>query len=165
MDSALLLLEIKAVCLICSSQNHVDFYLVSQDAWVTTNWLFGGSFSFCPKISKLAVFNYHGHLCFSPSCFKDRYIYPFLVSRDSPDSPSLLKNNDLWVCGHICLYSQVSLGCMSSNSADLNTSISPSLINFSHYLLSFVPLLLPVHFSKFHFDWTSSSQLFTCDLF
>lgn len=71
MDSALLLLEINIVCMICPSQNHDDSYLkVSQDSWVTENWLFDGSFSFYSKINKLVVFNYQGHLCVSPSCLK-----------------------------------------------------------------------------------------------
>lgn len=69
------------------------------------------------------------------------------------------------------LVQKVPLGRISSNSADLNTSKttgSGRLMEMSQmvFLLSLtVSLWLPVHFSKFHFDWISSSQLLTYDLF
>lgn len=69
------------------------------------------------------------------------------------------------------LVQKVPLGRISSNSADLNTSKttgSGRLMEMSQmvFLLSLtVSLWLPVHFSKFHFDWISSSQLLTYVLF
>lgn len=59
---------------------------------------------------------------------------------------------------HLLVQQVTPLGCISSISIHLNTSILPPLIN--HFFL-----WLPIHFLKLHLDWSSSSQLLTCDLF
>lgn len=97
-------------------------------------------------------------LCFSPSCFKDRHICPFLVFRDFLVVHHFSKILTCEFVATSACSASTPLGCISSNSVHLNTSILPPLIN--HF-----SLWLPIHSLKFNLDWSSSSQLLTCDLF